>query len=119
MKGGILSAINKEGEGLTWVRQTSIPWYLGTYLLLKLQRYCMSASPAETRELLQNIGKHHDILGVTKPMAVIVNNCCQVRRYVVEGLGPGTDMVLDVYHFMMWFVTHTVLNQPSLQPIYL
>jgi hypothetical protein len=61
----------------------------------------MSASPAETRELLQDLGQRHDALGVARPSAVIVDNCCQVRRYVVEGLGNRTDVVLDVYHFMM------------------
>ncbi|KAF8969039.1 hypothetical protein BDZ97DRAFT_1754967 [Flammula alnicola] len=86
MKGSVLSAINEEGEGLTWT-------------------YCMSASPVETRELLQDISKCHDVMGVARPSAVIVDNCCQVRRYVIEGLGNDTSVLLDVYHFIIWFVT--------------
>ncbi|KAF8973794.1 hypothetical protein BDZ97DRAFT_1751761 [Flammula alnicola] len=40
-------------------------------------------------------------MGIPKPLAVIVDNCCQVRRYVREGLGDETAIVLDVYHFIM------------------
>ncbi|KAF8176924.1 hypothetical protein BJ912DRAFT_930520 [Pholiota molesta] len=86
LKGGILSAINEEGEGVAW-------------------RFCSSNSPAETRELLQGLGKRHEYLGLPKPSAVIVDNCCQVQRYVREGLGPDTAVVLDVYHFMMRYST--------------
>ncbi|KAF8173269.1 hypothetical protein BJ912DRAFT_1065323 [Pholiota molesta] len=82
LKGGILSAINEEGEGLTW-------------------RFCTSNSPAEARELLEDIGKRHDAMEIARPTSVIVDNCCQVRRFVVQGLGPGTSVLLDVYHFMM------------------
>ncbi|KAF8959245.1 hypothetical protein BDZ97DRAFT_1667389 [Flammula alnicola] len=91
LKGGILSAINEEGEGLSWVGQVNYSMY----------RFCVSPSPAETRELLQGIAKRHDAMGIPKPLAVIVDNCCQVRRYVREGLGDETAIVLDVYHFIM------------------
>ncbi|KAF8186240.1 hypothetical protein BJ912DRAFT_927161 [Pholiota molesta] len=82
LKGGILSAINEEGEGLTWVG-------------------CTSNSPAEARELLKDIGKCHDAMGFPKPLSVVVDNCCQVRRFITEGLGTGTCVILDVHHFMM------------------
>ncbi|KAF8178001.1 hypothetical protein BJ912DRAFT_1146430 [Pholiota molesta] len=82
MKGGILSAVNEEGEGLSW-------------------RYCMSASPAETRELLQDIGERHDVMKIPRPVSIIVDNCCQVRRFIREGLGADVIVNLDVYHFMI------------------
>lgn len=61
----------------------------------------MSNSPAEARELLEDMGRRHDALGVSRPSAVIVDNCCSVRRYVVAGLGKDTVVLLDVYHFIM------------------
>ncbi|KAF8173443.1 hypothetical protein BJ912DRAFT_1079230 [Pholiota molesta] len=82
LKGGILSAINEEGEGIAW-------------------RFCISNSPAESRELLQGIRKRHEFMKLPKPSAVIVDNCCQVRNFVIDGLGPGTAVLLDVYHFIM------------------
>ncbi|CAA7261854.1 unnamed protein product [Cyclocybe aegerita] len=75
-KGGILSVINERSETLAW-----------------------SASPEETRVVLEGIKKRHDVLQVPQPNTVVVDNCCQVRWHVSGGL-PGSDVVLDVHHFM-------------------
>ncbi|KAF9470175.1 hypothetical protein BDN70DRAFT_821684, partial [Pholiota conissans] len=40
-------------------------------------------------------------MGVEKPSAVIVDNCCLVRKFVLQGIGKDTAVLLDVYHFMM------------------
>jgi hypothetical protein len=61
----------------------------------------MSASPAEARELLQDLLKRHEVMKISQPPVVIVDNCCQVRRHICEGLGKDTIVVLDVFHFMM------------------
>jgi hypothetical protein len=70
----------------------------------------MSGSPAEARELLQDIGRRHDAMKVARPSAVIVDNCCAVRRYVVDGLGRDTVVLLDVYHFIMRYVYLSLLK---------
>lgn len=65
------------------------------------QRTCMSYSPAETREMLDDLRKRHEALGLPLPLSVTVDNCCQVRRFIREALGQDVAVCLDVYHFIM------------------
>lgn len=70
----------------------------------------MSYSPAETREMLDDIRKRHEELGVPLPSSVTVDNCCQVRRFIREALGQDVAVCLDVYHFIIRYVSYSTSN---------
>ncbi|KAF9475045.1 hypothetical protein BDN70DRAFT_814702 [Pholiota conissans] len=65
----------------------------------------MSGSPSEAREMLLGIGSRHDFLKRERPLVVVVDNCCQVREFILAGLGPDTIVILDVYHFIMRYAS--------------
>ena len=67
----------------------------------------MSYSPAESREMLDDVRERHIELGVPLPSSVTVDNCCQVRRFIQEALGKDVAVCLDVYHFIIWYEIFT------------
>lgn len=40
------------------------------------------------------------MLNTLLPIIAVVDNCCDVRNFLVRGI-PDLEVVLDVYHFMM------------------
>lgn len=50
--------------------------------------------------MLGGIRLRHTILNVLLPTIAVVDNCCNVRKFLVHGI-PDLEVVLDVYHFMM------------------
>jgi hypothetical protein len=98
MKGGVLDVMNEEGDVVAWVRVgklTSVTKLNSP----DLQRFCQSASPVETQEVLDGINSRCAKLGVPAPTMVVVDNCCIVQNHIVKAL-PGSEVVLDVYHFI-------------------
>ncbi|KAJ7029100.1 hypothetical protein C8F04DRAFT_1188031 [Mycena alexandri] len=98
MKGGIASIINNSNEIISW-HLIYQPQY---------QRFCQSASPVEMGEMLMGIRRRCVELGISFPLMITVNNCCQVAKDILKAF-PDIQICLDVYHFMMQYLA-AVLN---------
>jgi hypothetical protein len=109
----LLSIVNESNEIVAWVcllynQLTSVR----TYKAL-LQRFCQSQANGEIGEVLEGLKKRCEMISVPYPEMVVADNCCHVRSEVVRCL-PSTDVVLDVYHFMMRYVYTSKSNAWSL-----
>jgi hypothetical protein len=51
-------------------------------------------------ELLEGLKARLDLLGADDPEMVTVDNCCAVRKKILE-VFPQLKILLDVYHFLM------------------
>ncbi|KAJ7277282.1 hypothetical protein C8J57DRAFT_1713702 [Mycena rebaudengoi] len=81
MKGGILSILNEANLIISW-------------------RFCQSGSATEIMELLEGLKARLDHLGADDPEMVTVDNCCAIRKKILE-VFPQLKILLDVYHFLM------------------
>ena len=70
------------------------------------QRFCQSCSPAEAQEVLEGIKQQCVELAIPFPEMMVVDNCCQVCSHLTKVM-PDMRIVLDVYHFLMWYGTFT------------
>ena len=59
--------------------------------------------------MLTEIRKRYEELGLPLPSSVTVDNCCQVRRFIREAFGPDVAVCLDVYHFIIRYVSSRTL----------
>ncbi|KAJ8596101.1 hypothetical protein M405DRAFT_929054, partial [Rhizopogon salebrosus TDB-379] len=94
LKGGIISLMNENGEIVSW-------------------RFCHGQSNAEISELLEGLKTRCEALDVPPPEIFIADNCCHVRNAVTV-VFPDATMKLDVWHFIMRYVT--VILNPSKNP---
>ncbi|KAJ7124769.1 hypothetical protein C8R43DRAFT_1135450 [Mycena crocata] len=89
MKGGILSVLNEVNLIIAW-------------------RFCQSGAAAEIVELLEGLKVRLELLGVSAPEMVTVDNCCTVGNKIRD-VFADIKVLLDVYHFMMRYAA-AVLN---------
>lgn len=57
--------------------------------------------------MLEGIRLRHAILDALLPIMAVVDNCCEVRKFLVRGI-PDLEVILDVYHFMMRCVNNGI-----------
>lgn len=102
-KGGLQSVLNEKGLTMSWVCKQLLLRILTCPSLLLCsctQRLCQTNSASEIQESLQGIRHRCQLLGIEPPILVTADNCCHIRNAVNKAL-PDTDVVLDVYHFLM------------------
>lgn len=106
LKGGILSIINEENEIVAWVSDHILLTVASTDSNASStlqQRFCQTRTNAEITELLDSLKRRHDALRVPPPEMMIADNCCQVQK-AVSTVFPGTQIGLDVWHFVVRYV---------------
>ncbi|EGO27694.1 hypothetical protein SERLADRAFT_367262 [Serpula lacrymans var. lacrymans S7.9] len=81
MKGGLLSIINKQNEIVSW-------------------RLCLSQASAKIQETLDGLKLRYKKLGADLPEMIVADHCCHVQAAINVSM-PGTQVVLDVFHFIM------------------
>ncbi|KAA1480032.1 hypothetical protein DENSPDRAFT_905230, partial [Dentipellis sp. KUC8613] len=67
-------------------------------------RFCQSQAHDEIREQLKGLKDRFEALSVAEPEMAIVDNCCQVRQ-AIEDIFPEIVVLLDVWHFMMRYMS--------------
>jgi len=63
------------------------------------QRFCQSQAGAEMMEILCGLKHRFNVLGVSFPEEVIVDNCCHIVAFI-KTVFPDIKISLDVYHFL-------------------
>lgn len=69
-----------------------------------VQRFCQTQATAEIEEVLTGFKHRNALLEVADPEMAIVDNCCHVRSAVTK-VFPDIHVALDVWHFMMRYVS--------------
>ncbi|KAL6299496.1 hypothetical protein BKA93DRAFT_829872 [Sparassis latifolia] len=78
LKGGILSALNENGEIIGW-------------------------TGGEISELLHGLKRRNMLLNVSDPSLAVIDNCCHMRSAIMKPF-PDIYVMLDVWHFAMRYM---------------
>ncbi|PIL33642.1 hypothetical protein GSI_04265 [Ganoderma sinense ZZ0214-1] len=82
--GGFVSVINQKSQPISW-------------------RLCHSQSQTETQEMLGGLSTRFAHLELSPPEVMTSDNCCQIRN-TVKKVFPDTQVVQDVWHFLMRYM---------------
>lgn len=100
--GGFVSVINQKSQPISWVCGSSLRFALSS--LTPLQRLCHSQSQTETQEMLNGLSNRLAHLELSPPEILTSDTCCQIRNTALK-VFPNIQVVQDVWHFLMRYVT--------------